>query len=271
MLPISSQTGSKRAGNLYIGNEPSNDIYQYYVNNSVAGDKRASITMSDYNLSWNNESRSITSQRVKSLGVKTFPQVGAIGFFVSYYDDRSFILSPIHLDSDRTDKPTLSVVVNNDSITFNISNDTQYDYMCYRIVMRLGHFAIEYVTYESSLIVELPEETGTYDIYCVGYIAEGSAVSSDSEHQSIHIIGTGVEPSASADYVSITGAYFDSSGYLVLRKSDGTIIASDNTFISQYDTLESMSRLIGVFPDDIELNEQYGEGETLPDIIGGET
>ena len=137
--------------------------------------------------------------------------------------------------------------------------------------MRLGHFAIEYVTYETSLTVELPEESGTYDIYCVGYIAEGSAVSSDSEHQLIQLTGTGIEPSASDNYVNITGAYFDAMGHLVLRKSDGTTVTSDNTFISQYDTLENMSRLIGVFPDDIEFNEQYGEGETLPDIIGGET
>ena len=267
---MSSQPGSKHAGNLYIGNEPSNAIYQYYVNNTIAGDKRASVTMSDYNLTWQNESRSITSQRVKSLGVKTFPQVGAIGFFVSYYEDRSFVLSPVHVDYSRTDKPTLAITVGATGITFDISNDTAYDYMCYRIVMRLGYFAIEYVTYEPSLTVDLPEETGLYDIYCVGYIAEGSAVSSDSVHQLVQIEGTGVSP-IDDGAVDVIGAYFDINGYLVLRKADGTNIVSDNTFISQYDTLEDMSRLIGVYPTEIELDEQYGEGETLPDIIGGDT
>ncbi len=270
VLPISSQPGSRPVKNLYIGNEPSNNIYQYYANNTIAGDKLAKVALSNYNLSWENESRSITSQRVSSLGIKTFPQVGAIGFYVAYNDDRSFILSPIHLDSGRTDRPTLAVTVNSDNITFNITNETSYDYMCYRIVMRLGFFAIEYVTYESSLTVELPEESGTYDIYCVGYIAEGSAVSSDSLHQAVPLIGTGISPSASDNYTDIIGAYFDSKGYLILRKSDGTTVTSDNTFISQYDTLESMSRLIGVFPDEPELTEEYGEGETLPDIIGGD-
>ena len=270
VLPVSTQQGSKHAGNLYIGNEPSNDIYQYYVNNSIAGDKRANVTLSNYNLTWQGESRSITSQRVKSLGVKTFPQVGAIGFFVSYYDDRSFILSPVHIDSGRTDKPSLTVTVNSNSITFDIANDTSYEYMCYRIVMRLGHFAIEYVTYEPSLTVALPEETGTYDVYCVGYITEGSAVSSDSDHQLIPLVGTGVNPYTNGTYLDIIGAHFDTQGYLVLRRSDGTFITSDNTFISQYDTLESMSRVIGLFPDDITLNERYNNGETLPDIIGGD-
>lgn len=262
VLPISSQPGSRPVKNLYIGNEPSNNIYQYYANNTIAGDKLAKVVLSNYNLSWNSESRSITSQRVSSLGIKTFPQVGAIGFFVSYNDDRSFILSPVHLDSDRTDKPTLAVAVNDDSITFNITNDTAYNYMCYRIVMRLGNFAIEYVTYDTSLTVDLPEESGTYDIYCVGYIAEGSAVSSDSDHKNISIIGTGISPTDD-NLVSIIGAHFDANGYLIIRNSDGSTIVSDNTFISQYDTLESVSRVIGVYPDDVVLDD------TIKDIIGG--
>ena len=251
-INLSQQQGSYRVNNLMLGNEPSNELHQYFVNSTIAGDKMANVVLSNYDLVWNAETRSITSQRVSRLGVKAFPHIGAIGFYVAYNEDRSYILAPIHEDNSRTDRPSLTVTVNEDSISFAISPNENQSYICYRIVMRLDNIAVEYVTYETSLVVDLPELSGTYDIYCIGYISEGVS-SAESTHILQAINGTGV--SDADNYIPIVGMSFDIDGYLILQRADGSSIKSDNSFLNVYDPLEELSRAIGLYPDNPDLPE----------------
>ena len=111
--------------------------------------------------------------------------------------------------------------------TVNIS----LEYMCYRIILRLGDFAHEYITYDQILEVPKPQTTGTYDIYCVGYIHEGEAVSEDSNHVYLDIVGTQEDwpgPQENSD-IFIKDLEITTDNKVRFMRSDGFTKDSDNS------------------------------------------
>lgn len=190
---------------LFIGNEPNNDIIQYYIraDNSMQEDKKSNIVLANYNdLAWGDKSRRLTARKIKDLGIKTFPTYGAIGFFTYKYIDKSIILCPVNVQTRQFTAPSLAMSVQANSLTFTITPPEDITYECYRIILRCDAFAYEHITYDLSLTVPKPEVNGVYEIYCIGYENEGEAISFDSNILSLTITGgrDSFAPEASISY-----------------------------------------------------------------------
>lgn len=244
-----------------IGNEPDNSLYKYFLEDSnIASDQKAQIVYSNYDsLAWGEVAKHLTSQKVRRIGIKTFPQVGAIGFFTLLNEERSKILAPVHVKSKKYTAPsivvteldtTLQIVISppidygaddNDDI-FSDGNDifddgdggtinSKIKYVCHRVILRLNQFAHEYITYENVIEVPKPITTGTYDIYCVGYIHEGEAVSEDSNHVYLDIVGTQEDwpgPQENSD-IFIKDLEITADNKVRFMRSDGFTKDSDNS------------------------------------------
>ena len=250
----SLNSSPKLVKNLQIAMEPDASIFQYYISNNRAGDKESDIVLGSYDdLTWCLPATHLTTQKVKNIGIKHFPQVGAIGFFTFLNEERSKILAPIHVKSKKYTAPSINVIENDTTLTIVISPPIDYGvdesdgndifdggdggtinekikYICHRVILRLDQFALEYVTYENTLEVDKPVTTGTYDIYCVGYIHEGEAVSEDSNHVSLHINGTQDTwpgPVEGSD-LYITDVEVTAENKVHIRRSDGFQKDSDN-------------------------------------------
>lgn len=217
---------------LMIGNEPKNDIWQYYMYNEYAFDKGAQIDYGNYDtLEWQKATRHLSNQKVRRMGIKHFPQVGAIGFFTLLNEERSKILAPVHVKSTKYTTPIFTMEETDTTFIFHCSSPKEVTYACYRIILRLDKFAHEYITYEETLEASKPATTGTYDIYCVGYIHEGEAVSEDSIHYSVDITGTQEDwpgPMEGSD-LFITDVEITPENKVNIRRSDGFTKDSDNS------------------------------------------
>lgn len=127
--------------------------------------------LGDYtNLPWAYAPAVMTSQKVLNLSVISYPRIGGIGFYTLKHENRSVILAPLITDEDRYVAPTMTIDISSD-ITFNISDPDTVTYDCYRIVIREGYFADEYVTYDKQLIIPYEDLTNK-EIYLMGYLEE---------------------------------------------------------------------------------------------------
>lgn len=198
VLNMTTYTGNTEpvyVGNLMLSNEPKNEIYQFYIVDNLTADKMAQLERANYNtLQWSKQVSHITKAKVKRIGIKSFPRIGAIAFYSLLYEDRSFVLAPLFIQSERQPKPSFSVAQAENSLTFTMQSPEDITYMCWRVVLRCGHTAFEYVTYADTLTIENPYLSGTYDCYCVGYVGEGEATSADSDHVTLNLVGTGKDP-----------------------------------------------------------------------------
>lgn len=214
-----------------IGNEPDNSLYKYFLEDSnSASDQKAQIVYSNYDsLVWGEMAKHLTSQKVRRIGIKTFPQVGAIGFFTLLNEERSKILAPVHHKVTKYAVPTFTMEETDTTFIFHCSSPKGVTYACYRIILRLDRFAHEYITYEETLEVLKPVTTGTYDIYCVGYIHEGEAISEDSKHYSVDVVGTQEEwpgPQENSD-IFIKDLEITTDNKVRFMRSDGFDKTSD--------------------------------------------
>lgn len=184
-----------------IANEPNNDIHNFYIYTGRTSDKASHVDAANYSaLSWEKPLTHLTNQQVKRIGIKSFPQIGAMSFVTLLHEARSLFLCPVFIQKERYKRPTFSVTQTSTNLTFNMQSPEEISYICWRIVLRNGDTAFEYISYDDSLTVDLPYLSGTYDCYCVGYVGEGQAVSDDSEHVSLTITGTGEDPLDKFDY-----------------------------------------------------------------------
>lgn len=258
----------------HLAEEPDSNLWEYYIANDRATDRSALISMGDYsNPEWSKTAKHLTSQEVKRIGIKHFPQIGAIGFFTLLHEERSKILAPIHTKLKKYTAPIFLIEETDNTFIFHCASPKDTTYICYRIVLRLGDFAIEYITYEDTLEVPKPVTTGTYDIYCIGYIHEGEAVSEDSLHyykdvegirsdwpgpmEGSDIFVTDIEVTEDnkihftrsdgykkdSDNVipTITAAHFLEDGRLSLLLNTGTTIETDNSVPVGSSTLEALT------------------------------
>lgn len=156
-----------------IGNEPDNTITKFYVEAQKQCNVADTIILSNYDrITWKAKSGLMTSQPIKRLGVKTFPQIGAIGFYELKYENRCLILAPIYTKSNLYSAPVVNMEVLEDTVKINISTSKDVTYDCFRVVVRNGYFAEEYVTYETEIIIPKPTDAGIYSVTAMGYIEE---------------------------------------------------------------------------------------------------
>lgn len=189
------------------------DITQYYVDPGTIseGDKASHAlglpvkrddgsvyyVYTDYTrLEWGQPSARITRRRIDRLGVKAFPNVGAIAHYKLAYQNISKILAPVNYKQKKTKAPVLAARINSDGgVTFTITPPSQdgeegITYQCYRITMQLDINRLEYITYATEFTIPKVLVTGQYVVYATGYINEGEICSDDSNELILDLTGT---------------------------------------------------------------------------------
>lgn len=166
----------------YISHEKDSTLFNYYIQKELALDKHASINGGQYdNINFEDAQRHLTTKAVSRIGIKNFPGIGGIGFYKDAYSDEILIVAPIHIDRVYQQAPILNKVeVVDNMLHIVITPPSNLKYTCYRVIVRQGAFAFEYITYKTDYSVDLPTVKGTYAVYCIGYDETTGAVSEDS-------------------------------------------------------------------------------------------
>ena len=183
------------------------DITQYYIDPaSVIENDKSSNALSvpvreqddivhyeyvDYDsLIWQAPSAKLTRKRIDRLGVKAFPNVGAIAHYKLFGQNLSKIVAPVNYRPVKYAAPTIAIQVNLDhSITVIITPPSGITYMCYRITLQLDLNRLEYITYDTVITIPQVLVTGSYIIYATGYVNEGEIISVDSNEIEASLIG----------------------------------------------------------------------------------
>lgn len=185
------------------------EIVQYYLSSHKQGDKNShaiGIPVEDSNglkyryddydqITWGAPGhRIIQTKRLDRLGVKAFPNIGAIAFYRLAYRNISRIVAPVNRKQTRTTAPALTGIKNldNSTVTFTITPPTGDDapkYKCYRIVMQNGDFGESHITYETTFTTPKPRISGNYECYAIGYETEGQFCSEDSNSLFFDLVG----------------------------------------------------------------------------------
>jgi len=166
-----------------ICNEPDNTLNRFSVKNDREYyETNGSVSPADYDsVDFNSADRLLTSHAITNIGVKTFPQIGSIGFYTLKHNNNSLIVAPIFTNSKKYEAPTCSVDTGTDTITINIVDPEDVVYTCYRVVIvkstyadnefTMGNLSDEYITYDKSISIPKPSK-GIYTVFLYGYIDE---------------------------------------------------------------------------------------------------
>ncbi len=174
--------------NTCLGNEPTNELIQFGVVGDQQVNDDAQITNSNYaSLTWTTIAALMTQRAISRIGIKNFPQVGACGFFVDKYTGQSTILIPIKTDDNTYSPPTLAISEVTEGISITITPPEDITYTCYKIVMRSGYYANEYVIYDLTATLPTPAVVGDYDVYAIGYNEDTGIISSWSNVEELSI------------------------------------------------------------------------------------
>lgn len=174
--------------NTCIGNEPDNELLQFGITGDQQVNDNTQITNSNYtDLSWDVIAALMTQKAVSRIGIKNFPQIGACGFYVDKYTEQSTILTPIKSDDNIYSPPTLAISEVTDGIEITITPPEDITYTCYKIIMRSGYYANEFVMYGVSATLSKPTVIGTYDVFAIGYNEDTGIMSSWSNVVSLSI------------------------------------------------------------------------------------
>lgn len=214
LTSYAGNTDPRTVSQLAIIHEAFNgDLTQYYIDNDKhsEGDKASNAlgiahkdqhgsiyyTFVDYDtLQWSTAGARITRRRIDRLGVKAFPNVGAIAHYKLAYQNLSKILAPVNYKKNKTKAPILAATVNPDnSVTFHISyqpstGEDDITYQCFRITMQLDINRLEYISYEQEFTIPQVLVTGEYICYATGYVNEGEVCSDDSNEVTLNLVGT---------------------------------------------------------------------------------
>jgi hypothetical protein len=228
---------------LLVSCEVNGTISQFYINDRRTNNKtgKLDILSSLYDLiEWSEPFAPITTQRVRSIGIKNFPGYGSVAFYNLLDEERSGILSPVFIEGRRFTKPkitTLRILNKSMIVSFESPEDIKYD--AYRLVMRNGNNVFEYVTYETIDIFTAPYIPGIYECHCVGYKAEGEAVSLNSDTMSVSIDESQASENPALKHdIFVKGISLTPEGYLNLRLSNDAEVRLDVSMATKQDVNE---------------------------------
>lgn len=192
----------------YLIHEPDNSLFQYYIkpDTSEAWDKRADVVLGQYKtLSWGDLQHHLSTRAVAKIGAKQFPQIGAIGFYKDLYTSQSYILAPVHDDQETFDPPTIAATPSGNVVKLTITPPEDVTYTCYKVIMRSGYFAVEYVVYNTTTTVTKPLVNGVYEVTAIGYNELTGVYSSPSNIVNITVTGgrSNWEPEALKVYLKL--------------------------------------------------------------------
>lgn len=173
LLALSEFYALNNGSKTFISNEPDNTLTEYFMTNNNLGNKSAEPILGEYHgLTFKDEPRRITPQPVKDFGVKSFPHVGAYGFYTPLFTPTSIMVIPINREQNMSDVPVVAITDTGTTIHLDITGN----YECYRIVVRKDYFATEFVTYDTKFDF-LPMYTGVCTISVIGHSNEISVTS----------------------------------------------------------------------------------------------
>jgi len=195
----------KKVNQLSIIHEASDgELVQYFIDpeNETEGDKKTyaigvydkdtrRYSYNDYDeVIWGETDQRICGNRIERLGVKAFPDVGAIAFYKLMHRNITRIVAPVNPKNKQNTAPSLSAVVNADNtVTFTITPPEKPKYACYRIVMTSGIYEEDFITYETVKTCGPVRVSGTYKCFAIGYGKEGQLLSRDSNVLTLTLTG----------------------------------------------------------------------------------
>lgn len=182
-----------------MGHEPTNELVQYYLEDSRVYNLVGLPNKGEYSdLEFEPLTSRVPVKPYTLFGIKTFPKMGAYGWFRSKYENITHILVPLASPQVRYAPPTFTFSQNSVTVQINITPPTSVIYTCYRIIFREGHFATEYITYDTVAIVPKPA-SGTYELYVIGYRDTGE-ISEETPRQAITVVNPTPPPAAGPVY-----------------------------------------------------------------------
>lgn len=172
-LTFEYELTSENKPNLHLAHNPDNKLLAYYLNGMFlkAGNffpPGGSYT--DFELE--PETNTMTSNPVKDCGLKSFPHIGAYGYYTPLYQQTSIVIYPLNKVQQRTYAPPVDVTVDNQHISLVIGGL----YECYRVILRKEYFATEYITYDKNFEFDSPY-TGECLLSVIGHSNEISFTS----------------------------------------------------------------------------------------------
>lgn len=173
----------------FISHEKDSSLYNYYISNEAALDNKLIVDNSDYtNVEIGEAARHLTTKAASRIGIKNFPGIGAIGFYKDAYSDDCRIVAPIHVVNKYYKAPTLNTAeIVDGKLHIVVTPPTAITYTCYRIVVRQGYFAFEYIMYKTDYYVDAPPVQGDYTVYCIGYDEDNGTISHNSNELSLSV------------------------------------------------------------------------------------
>lgn len=188
--------------NTCIGNEPDGQVLQFGIDNEHQVNAKGLLTLSNYTaLTWEYFAALMTQRAVSRIGIKNFPQIGACGFYVDKYTGQTIIFTPISAEQQLFDPPVLAISEVSEGLSVTITPPEGITYTCYKIIMRSGYYANEYVAYELSTILPKPTTIGLYDIFAIGYNEDTGVMSSWSNVVILNV--TSGKPNWNPDALSV--------------------------------------------------------------------
>ena len=161
------------ASKVNISTEADNTLGKFFIEEERQGNDLATVTNGNFNsVKWGDASNLLTSQNIINIGIKSFPQVGAIGFYTLKYQEKSVIIAPIFNGNKRYNAPVLAIEQKPSTFVATLVDPEGVTFECYRIVVRLDYATEEYITYSKVIELPLPSTPGTYEVHAVGYVEE---------------------------------------------------------------------------------------------------
>ena len=190
---------------IQVGHEQDNKLLQYYMEKDRTYNQVSSPNKGDYSaLTFKPLTNRTPVKSFSKFGIKTFPKIGAYGWFRNKYGQGTQVLFPLSKPQTLYEPPTFSYAQTANTVKITIVPPASVIYECYRVIFRLGHFATEYITYDTLLEVPKPD-SGTYDLSVIGYRDTGET-SEETTAQPIVVVNPAPLPGPSVTSLSIEAA-----------------------------------------------------------------
>jgi len=161
----------------FLGQEPDGLLIEYFMTSKKVHNKEAASELGQFgSLDFISKPDKLTAQPVKDFGIKSFPHMGAYGFYTPLYHPTSIVVIPINRKGEEKAAPEVTITDTGTTIHVEIVGD----YTCYRVAVRLDAVATEFITYATSFDF-VPMYTGDCIITVTGHSNEISVTSKPYE------------------------------------------------------------------------------------------
>lgn len=211
---------------IQVGHEPDGELVQYFLNSDRVRNSSYKVVLGNYSaVSFSAIPNRIPSRNYVRFGIKTFPKIGAYGWFRSKYENITHMLVPLRNIPTKYTPPTFSFTQTT-TVNIVIVPPSTVTYECYRIIFRDAYYSFEVITYDTTVSVEKPRN-GTYELYIIGYRSTGET-SEETPRQSIVITGGAADIS---DRVASLAAFGETAltGNVVLKAGTNVTLSENVT------------------------------------------